>query len=75
MRPYCYTELDYKVINRHADYETLYHAAFNYLTDIGNMVVKAQQGLEEMYLEQTEPIPTPEHLKLADAGDIKDTPT
>lgn len=63
-----------KVINRRADYETLYHAAFNYLTDINDMVVRAQQGLEKMYLKQTEPIPAPKHLKLADAAadDVKD---
>jgi len=64
-----------KIINRRADYERLYHTAFNYLTDISDMVVKAQQGLEEMYLKQTEPIPAPNYLKLADADDAKDKPT
>jgi len=41
--------------DENADYKKLYFAAVNKLTDISHAIDKAQQELEGMYLNQTEP--------------------
>ncbi len=63
---------DYKTLYPHANYEKLYHAAVGYIADIHDSAARALEGLEELYLQQTGPIPAPEHLKLVGAGEKKE---
>lgn len=45
--------LNHEAVNR-ANYEELYHAAYNQLTNLHDSIEKVQQDLEAMYLQQTE---------------------
>jgi len=43
------------ITDENADYKKLYFTAMNKMTDISREIDKAQQELEKMYLNQTEP--------------------
>jgi len=49
------TKLDKAPSSTSSDYKKLYFTAINKLTDLSEAIVNAQQELEELYLNQTEP--------------------
>ena len=53
-------------VTKSADYKTLYYKAFNALTDLHNLIEKAQQDLEQMYLQETEPVELPDYISVAE---------
>jgi hypothetical protein len=56
-------------MNKRADYKTLYHIAIGSIACLHDQAARALEELEELYLIQSEQIPTPEHLKLLNADE------